>query len=99
MSLNHKQDITAQNHDKKLRQTHQKGFMIAKNHITPFLRELEAKHKFTKKEVAAALIILAYSALRRSSKSPFKDTLTTFGVFSNMSIDLIENHKKQKTLH
>ena len=86
----------------KLEQIHQSGFIIARDHITPFLCELTAKHKFGKREIAAALIILAYSSIRGTTikaKTPRKDALTLFGAMSNMSIDLIEKHKKPPTFH
>lgn len=49
---------------------HERGFLIAQRHLTPYLHELEKKHGFKKAEIGAALIILAYAAFGGKKKDP-----------------------------
>ena len=94
MFLKHKQD---NNPKKTLEEAHQKGFIIAQDHLTPLLIEFKAEHDFSKLEMASAFIILAYSIIHGAPNKPHKNSLNIFKYLCNLSIELI--NKRQAAAH
>ena len=96
MPLQNKQDNDP---TKLLEEAHQKGFIIAQDHLTPLLLEFETKHSFSRLEMASALIILAYSIIRGAPNNPHKNSLNIFKYLCNLSIQLINKKRLPRTFH
>ena len=95
MTFKHKQN---NNPTDTLEEIHQRGVIIAKKHITPYLRQLEKAHGYTQMEIAAALILLGYSAVQGAVKNKMK-SLYIYAGLSKLSFFLLDHRNNSETRH
>jgi len=98
MSLKHKPNAHKDKGRVDIRDIHDKGVLIAKNHLTPYLNDLEKTHNYTKLEICAALILLSYSVVFGVVKDRMK-ALVVYRDLSRLSISLLNKNNNKNTLH
>ncbi len=100
MPLKHNPSAPEIDPENDLKIIHEKGFLIAKRHLTPYLKELEKNHGYTQMEIAAALIILGYNAVLGAVKKNKMKALSVYSDLSRLSFFLLEDDKSKKdTFH
>lgn len=98
MSLKWKPEFSNIKRKKDIISVHDQGVMIAKRHLTPFLKNLEKERGFTQIEIASALILVSYSAVFGAVKNRMQ-ALTLYRDLSRLSISYLKKSENDKTLH
>lgn len=90
------QKITDQDAQNRLEKDYASGIHIAQQHLTPFLHELVRKHHYNRIEIASALLVLAYNALRKHKEPARAKKL--FNILSHKAHQYIDT-RQIKNLH
>lgn len=78
----------------ELKKLHLYGQLIALRHLTPYLNDLEKQHKYLPQEIGAALLIVAYSALRGARRPETRDAFRErVATLLDLTSEYVENHK------